>query len=158
MIHFALLLSVTAGIAQARAADRDPTPAELAAARAAHEAVGGEYHRSHALPPDRVGHRLVLPRRLSPEIVVKLPNLPFRYLVSVTVTPDTPPGALAGLGRLKNLRRVEIGIMSGENPTVEPHQVPYRIAELAAVPILEGLGLPPSTDMVRLPTGWRNSC
>ncbi len=131
-------VAAAAPVPKGESARRAPTPAELAAARKAYEAVGGGYFKETG-SPEAIYHQFWLPRELTPEIVAKLPDLPFEYDLQVCVGPKVAPGALKQLGRLRSLRRVSV-LVDPRSPT-RVGDVAAFVAELAAVPNLECLSL-----------------
>ncbi len=86
-----------------------PTEVQLRAAREAYRGFGGELH-----PPDgylsgrRLSYHLWTGPRFDPDVVAKLPDLAFDYTLDVRIHLDTPPGTIAQLARLKNLRSLRI--------------------------------------------------
>lgn len=121
-------------------AKRPPTPAEFAAAVKAYEALGGSGQKFGG-GDDRVYHGFMLFKPTA-DACGKLPDLPFAHRLTLFIGPDTPPGALTRLGRLGNLRWVEVELGRddrGRQPT--PADLTARVLELAAVPNLERLSL-----------------
>lgn len=117
-----------------------PTPAEFAAAVKAYEALGGSGEKFGGAG-DQVYHGFKLFKPTA-EACGKLPDPPFEYRLTLFIGPDTPAGALAPLGRLDNLRWVEVELRRddrGQEPA--PADAAARVAELAAVPNLERLSL-----------------
>lgn len=130
-----------APVPPAAAHRRPPTPGEFAAAVKAYEALGGSGEKFGGGGRDRVYHGFKLFKPTA-EACGKLPDQPFEYRLTLFIGPDTPAGALAPLGRLDNLRWVEVELRRddrGREPT--PADATARVAELAAVPNLERLSL-----------------
>ncbi|MBN9121482.1 MAG: hypothetical protein J0I06_20420 [Planctomycetes bacterium] len=113
-----------------------PTPEELADAKKAYRALGGDYRRDEQ-PGGEPVHHFTPPYPLTAEGLVQLPDLPFDYVLNLPLGPDTTPGILKRLGRLRNLRSVSVSHAPGQD---EGNLTP-RISELAEVPNLEHLYL-----------------
>ncbi|MBN9521944.1 hypothetical protein J0H58_26080, partial [bacterium] len=104
-------------------APREPSPAELAAAEGANRALGGGVIRNNEPPNEPYRNsrpvQIALRTEISPEQVDQLPDLEFDYELVVNVDPNTPPGLVARLARLRHLRRVVFGVHAARTPPPE---------------------------------------
>jgi len=131
---------------------RAPTADELDAATTAVRAVGGGISRErdggYQRHPYSIPHTISMGRLVTAEQIDALPDPAFDYSLWLAINPTTPPGLLARLGRLRNLRRLFLDV---RNSPDEPWRIndtrpppaftAARVAELAEVPHLEVLHL-----------------
>jgi hypothetical protein len=122
---------------------RPAAPQEVIDAQNAYKALGGGFSQEeHRGKPY---YAFGAPSPVTVESFAKLPDPPFEYTLGLYIGPDTPPGALKSLARLRNLRRVNVGVDFRARYDQDFNKrrfniVPY-IAELAAVPNLEDLNV-----------------
>jgi hypothetical protein len=117
--------------APAPVTDREPTPAELEAAKQAYEKLGGSYQFIRDYRTGSVRHVFSVGLGLPPEALKHLPDPDFNYQLFLGV--ELEEGSLKQLARLRNLRHLQLQ----RNPGLAD----ATLAELAALPRLERLDL-----------------